>query len=107
MIVRMTQWQPRPGLTREDELRAWERQADLVERLPGLRRYAQNHAVTGPDGSDPPFAGPGEAWFDDAASAQFALDSPAWVVLFEDARTFMDFDSVVPAWAEPRVVREP
>jgi uncharacterized protein (TIGR02118 family) len=107
VIVRMTQWQPRPGLAREEALRAWERHADLVERVPGLRRYVQNHAVAPPDGSDSPFAGLGEAWFDDAESARSALESPEWAAVIEDAKTFVDFNSVVATWAEPLVVREP
>lgn len=102
MIVRLTHWQPRHGLSREEALDAWERHADMVERLPGLRRYVQNHAVEAPDGSAPPYTGLGEAWFDDVASARSALESPEWAEVIEDATKFMDIETVVAAWAEPR-----
>jgi hypothetical protein len=39
-------------------------------------------------------------------AAQLALRSTEWAVVIEDASTFMDFGSMVAAWAEPRVVRD-
>jgi len=107
VYVRLTQWQPRVGLGREEALGAWERHAELVERVPGLRRYVQHHAVDAPDGSEPPYAGLGEAWFDDLAAARVALASPEWAAVLADAGGFMALDGVVAAWAESRVVREP
>jgi uncharacterized protein (TIGR02118 family) len=107
VIGRLTLWRPREGLSRKEALLAWEHHADIVERVPGLRRYVQNHAVDAPDGTAPPYAGLGEAWFDDVASARSALASPEWAMVIRDAETFMAVDSVVVAWAEARVVREP
>jgi uncharacterized protein (TIGR02118 family) len=106
VIVRFTQWQPPDGLNWDEALLAGERHVAIVERVPGLRRYVQNHVVETPDGSEPPYAGLGEAWFDDLMAAQLALRSTEWAVVIEDASTFMDFGSMVAAWAEPRVVRD-
>ena len=107
MIARLTQWRPRPAVSREEALRAWEAHADLVERVPGLRRYVQHHAVAAPDGSEPPYAGLGEVWFDDEAAARAALATPEWAAVIDDACRFMDLGTVVAASAERRVVREP
>jgi uncharacterized protein (TIGR02118 family) len=106
MIVRLTQWRPRAGLAREEALAAWQRHADVVERVPSLRRYVQNHAVEAPDGTEPPYAGLGEAWFDDVTTARAALASAEWAAVIEDASRFMDMATVSAAWAERRLVRE-
>lgn len=104
MIVRLASWRPRARP--EDALRAWERHAEIVERLPGLRRYVQNHAIAAPDGDQPLYTGIGEAWFDDIAAARTTLARPEWTAVIEDADTFMDPASVVVVWAEPRLVRD-
>jgi uncharacterized protein (TIGR02118 family) len=106
MIVRFTQWQPGDGVDRKRALLAWGRHVTIVERVPGLRRYVQNHVVEAPDGSESPYAGIGEAWFEDFTAAKSALESPEWAAVIEDASTFMDLGSIVVAWAEPRVVRD-
>jgi uncharacterized protein (TIGR02118 family) len=72
----------------------------------GLRRYVQNHAVPAPDGTAPSCAGVGEAWFDDATAAHSALQSPEWAAVIEDAQTFMNLETVVATWVEPRLVRD-
>jgi len=106
MIARLTQWQPREGIGVRAALAAWERHAGPVARVPGLRRYVQNHAVPAPDGTEPPCAGVGEAWFDDATAARAALQSPEWAAVIEDAQSFVDLETVVAAWVEPRLVRD-
>jgi hypothetical protein len=50
--------------------------------------------------------GVGEAWFDDATAARAALQSPEWAAVIEDAQTFMDLETVVATWVEPRLVRD-
>ena len=106
MIVRLTQWQSHESIGIQAALAAWERHARVVERVPGLRRYVQNHAVPAPDGTPPACAGVGEAWFDDATSALSALQSPEWAAVIEDAETFMDLKTVVATWVEPRLIRD-
>jgi uncharacterized protein (TIGR02118 family) len=106
MIGRFTQWRPRPDIDRPEALLAWGRHAPLVERVPGLRRYVQNHVVSTPfDENEPAYAGVGEAWLDDLAAAQVALESDEWAAVIDDAKTFMDFDSLVATWVERHTVR--
>jgi uncharacterized protein (TIGR02118 family) len=101
VIKRLTQWRVREGMSREEALRYWrEHHAPLVEKVPGVRRYVQNHCLTGVDGAEPSYAGLGEIWFDSRASAETALSTDEWAVVIEDAGTFMDMGSVSAAWAE-------
>jgi uncharacterized protein (TIGR02118 family) len=100
VVGRLTSWRPRAGLPRAEALEAWERHVELVARLPGLRRYVQNRALASPDGGEPPFAGVGELWFDDAEAARAALTSPEWQAVLDDAVTFMELESVVATWVE-------
>jgi uncharacterized protein (TIGR02118 family) len=90
-------------MTREEAQAAWQAHADVVKRVPGLRRYVQKHTVVAPDGSEPPYAGLGEAWFDDEAAVKTALASPEWRSVLDDASRFMDLETVVAAWAEQRL----
>jgi hypothetical protein len=53
-----------------------------------------------------PYAGLGEVWFDDEASALEALASSEWAVVIDDAMRFMDGGSIIVAWSDHRLVRE-
>lgn len=101
MIKRLTMWRVRHGVPPADALAHWRgHHADLVRRVPGLRRYVQNHCVQGPEGGTFPFTGLGEVWFDSFESATTATQTPEWAVVMADADTFMDLGGMVAAWAE-------
>jgi uncharacterized protein (TIGR02118 family) len=79
----------RPGLTIEQFQKHWlEVHGPLVARVPGLRRYVQNHAVRAGYGVLPmTHDGFSELWFDDLASLQQAATTPQWLAARDDART--------------------
>ena len=105
MVRRLTQWHARPGVHREEAVRYWTNEhARLVGRVPYLQGYVQHVAVAAPDGSEPPYAGLGEARFASFEQAARATASDEWAAVIEDARTFMDFERLVVAWVESRVV---
>jgi len=57
-------------------------------RLPGLRRYVQNHAVREAyTWASQTHDGWSELWFDDLAALHAAVTSPEWQVLREDGTT--------------------
>ena len=59
----------RADLDREEFRRYWrETHGPIAAKLPGLRKYVQNHALPGPDGFDPEYDGLTELWFDDLES---------------------------------------
>lgn len=78
-----------PGLTHEEFFRHWlEVHGPLAAKLPGLRRYVQNHALL----QAYPLRGMthdgwAELWFDDLEALQRAYASPQWEALREDGRT--------------------
>lgn len=75
-----------PGLTLSQFFDHWQNQhGPIGARVPGLRRYVQNHAVPsayakGGQTHD----GWSEVWFDDLASLHRAVKSPQWQELRED-----------------------
>jgi uncharacterized protein (TIGR02118 family) len=79
-----------PGLSLGEFFEHWQNvHGPLAARVPGLRRYVQNHAVpeayvtTATQTHD----GWAEMWFDDLASLQAALQSQEWATLAEDGAT--------------------
>jgi uncharacterized protein (TIGR02118 family) len=78
-----------PGLTLEQFFDRWEHHhAALAAKLPGLRRYVQNHAL--PEAyadRGQTHDGWSEFWFDDLGALRRALTSPDWQVVQEDGAT--------------------
>lgn len=101
MIKRLTMWQVKEGVSREEALRHWRNEhAELVGAVPGLRGYVQDHCTESPEGGGIPYAGLGEVWFDSFGSAATATKTPEWSAVISDASIFMDLDTVVAAWAD-------
>ncbi len=78
-----------PGMNHQNFFRHWsEVHAPLAAKVPGLRRYIQNHVDLDSvkDGRQT-HDGWSELWFDDFASFQRAVASPEWRTMEEDGRT--------------------
>jgi uncharacterized protein (TIGR02118 family) len=92
-------------MSREEALRYWrEDHAQLLQKVPGVRRYVQNHCLPGPDGAEPPYAGLGEVWFEGLGAAQAAIQTAEWQAVIADAATFMDMERISAAWADEHIV---
>ena len=80
-----------PGLSHRQMFDYWsETHGPIAARLPGLRRYTQNHAyldafLRGGMTHD----GWSELWFDDFAAFRRAVESPQWQAMQADAATFL------------------
>ena len=78
-----------PGLTLDRFFDHWQNHhGPLAARVPGLRRYVQNHAI--PEAySDRGLTHDGwsELWFDDLAALHVAVKSAEWQALREDGST--------------------
>ena len=88
----------KPGLDHRDFLQHWsDVHGPLAAKLPGLRRYIQNHVVLesltrGTSTHD----GWSEFWFDDYPSFQRAVKSPEWTAMEADGATlFMPEKGIV------------
>ena len=83
--------QRRPGTTREQCLDYWagKHHASIVSKIPGLRRWVQNHVASAP--AEPAACdGVGELWFDSDDALQRALNSAEMAAAVEDAKNFLD-----------------
>ena len=60
----------------------------IAAKIPGLKRYIQNHSTVGPDGTDPPLEGVAELWFESPAS----LETPEAQASIADLQNFLDVD---------------
>jgi uncharacterized protein (TIGR02118 family) len=82
----------RADVTREQCLRAWagEPHVSIVGKLPGLRKWTQNHVTSAP--GEPVCDGIGELWFDTDAEMETALNSPEMAAAVEDAQRFLDME---------------
>jgi uncharacterized protein (TIGR02118 family) len=78
-----------PGLTLQEFFEHWhEVHGPLGAKIPGLRRYVQNHALIEAYSVRPmTHDGWSELWFDDLESLQRAVQSPEWQALREDGAT--------------------
>ncbi len=78
------------AMPRADALRYWrETHGPLVAKVPGLRKYIQNHAATAPE-NDLQFDGTLELWFDRVDAFQAAAGTPEWQAVMEDSAKFVD-----------------
>ncbi len=84
--------QRRPDLTREACAREWsgEQHTAIVNRLPGLTRWVQNHVDGAP--GEPVCDGIGELWFKSDKARDAALKSPEMAAAIEDAKRFLDME---------------
>jgi uncharacterized protein (TIGR02118 family) len=82
----------RADLTREQMAEQWSGQqhTSIVNKVPGLARWVQNHVTSAP--SEPICDGVGELWFDSDEAMQQALSSPEMGAAVEDARRFLDME---------------
>jgi len=76
-------------LNSEDFRRYWrETHGPIAAKIPGLKKYVQNHSVPGPDGAAPPYDGFAEMWFESAES----LETSEAQTAIADIANFLDLD---------------
>jgi uncharacterized protein (TIGR02118 family) len=82
----------KPGITVEAFDRHWgTRHAELVRRLPGLRRYVQNPTLaSGYRRREPIYHGVAEAWFDDGEALRVSGASSEYAAVKADEASFLD-----------------
>ncbi len=89
--------QLRDDMSREEALRYWrEVHGPIASKIPGLKKYVQNHATSAPEG-DLQFGGIAELWFDSQEALQSAMGSPEWEATMADAANFLALEKSWPA----------
>jgi uncharacterized protein (TIGR02118 family) len=97
----------KPGLALDEFQQHWfEVHGQLGARVPGLRRYVQNHAVREAYGVRAmTHDGFSELWFDDPESLKRARESPEWAELSRDGQTLFAYPMSVVV-AREKVIKE-
>jgi uncharacterized protein (TIGR02118 family) len=92
MIKIVAFFKRKAGMTVEAFDRHWStRHADLVRRLPGLRRYVQNSTLaSGYVRREPIYDGVAEAWFDDGEALRVSGSSSEYAAVKADEPGFID-----------------
>ncbi len=81
----------RPDMELEEFRRYWrETHAPIAAKIPGLRKYVQNHVIETPDGTPASFDGVAELWFDDETSIEQVMASPEIQAAVADNENFLD-----------------
>ncbi len=82
-----------PGLTLDRFFRHWhDHHGALAAKVPGLRRYVQNHAIPAAyAGRGQTHDGWSELWFDDLPALHAALESAEWQALREEGATLFSY----------------
>jgi len=80
----------RADLTHEQSLAEWSgnQHTSIVRKVPGLKRWVQNHAMGANNEGSPD--GLGELWFESAEAMGQAMKSPEMSAAVKDAKRFLD-----------------
>ncbi len=86
----------KPDMSREEFSRYWrDTHAPLAKKVPGLRKYVQNHALPDPEGGEPPYDGTADIYFDSPEAMQESLATPEGQAVLADIPNFCDPDKTV------------
>ena len=98
----------KPGMSVEAFRRHWgDSHARLVEKLPGLRRYVQNHVLTETYAKgEPAFDGVAESSFDDTQAMKDLARTPFYAEVLADEPKFIDRASMGSIITEERVIKD-
>ena len=81
--------------------------ADIVLRVPGIRRYVQNHTLlSGYIKKEPDFDGVAEAWFDDTQALRVSGASDAYRAVKADEENFILASSIASVLTNEIVILE-
>jgi uncharacterized protein (TIGR02118 family) len=80
---------------------------NFVKRLPGVRRYAQNHPLTETFHTDPPiYDGVVERYFDDSSALKHLSTTQEYQDLNADEEKFVDRSTIQLVFCEEHVLKE-
>ena len=96
MIKQISFFKRKAGVSVDDFQLHWRTvHADLVRRLPGLRRYVQNHTLaSGYARHEPDYDGVAEAWFDRTDDMRATVGTAELEAIRADEHNFIDRSSM-------------
>lgn len=98
----------KPGMPVEAFTTYWRTtHAELVARLPGLRRYVQSHTLlSGYRKGEPVYDGIAELWFDDTHAMRALARTREYAAVDADQRDFIDLSTMGLIITEEHVIKE-
>jgi uncharacterized protein (TIGR02118 family) len=83
------------------------RHADVIAKLPGVRRYVQSHPLLDICGDDDPvYDGVAELWADDSQAFRVIGASDAYIAVQADEENFLDREAIVLVLTDEHVIKE-
>lgn len=81
--------------------------AEIVTRMPGLRRYAQSHTLaSGYRKGEPTYDGIAELWFDDTQVMRALVQTPEYAAVRADERNFIDLTTMDSIITEEHAIKD-
>lgn len=81
----------KPDMSGDDFRDYWKNtHGPIAAKMPGLKKYVQNHSLPDPGEGEPPVAGIAEVYFDSVEAMQEALSSPEGEAALGDLPNFTD-----------------
>ncbi len=98
----------KPGMSVEDFQSYWRTtHADIVVKLPGIRRYVQSHTIlSGYRKGEPIYDGMAELWFDNTDAMRAQAGTPEFAAVRADEPNFMDVASQGSIITEEHVIKD-
>ena len=97
----------KPGMAVEDFQKYWRTtHAEVVKRLPGLRRYVQSHTlVSGYRKGEPVYDGTAELWYDDTNALRALINTAELAATQTDELNFIDRSTMGQIITEEHVIK--
>jgi uncharacterized protein (TIGR02118 family) len=97
-----------PGMSVEAFQQYWRTtHAELVRKLPGIRKYVQSHTLrSGYRKGEPAYDGVAEVWFDDTNAMRAAAQTPTYAAVRADEANFIDLSTMGSIITEEHIIKD-
>ena len=108
MVKMVAFFKRKPGLSVEAFQAYWRtKHAEVVLRLPGIRRYVQSHTLrSGYRQGEPVYDGIAEVWFDDTQAMRAVTPTPEYAAIRADEPNFIDVSTLGSIITEDHVIKD-
>ncbi len=108
MLTMVIFFKRRAGLSVEAFQEHWRtRHAGIISKLPGIRRYVQNHALASAyRKGEPAFDGVAESSFDDSEAMKALVGTPQYGAVLADEPNFIDRSTMGSIITEAHVIKD-
>ena len=108
MVKMVIFFKRKPGMTVEAFQEHWRtRHAEIISRLPGIRRYVQNATLPSAyKKGEPAFDAVAESWFDDTQAMKSLARTPQYAEVLADEPNFIDAPSMGSIITDEHVVND-